>query len=74
MRRATACYGDRIVPFDFISIHALREESDLADVPFMVIVSISIHALREESDGMPHSSNPGSPTISIHALREESDM
>ena len=58
-----------------ISIHALREESDLpipehTDQPYEVI---SIHALREESDD----ANETAVThdgISIHALREESDI
>ena len=34
----------------YISIHALREESDLCDVGMLEEVEISIHALREESD------------------------
>ena len=56
----------------YISIHALRKESD----PRLNIISfldpISIHALRKESDGMPH--RHGHPhQISIHALRKESD-
>ena len=34
-----------------ISIHALREEGDLALLAlFLVVLSISIHALREEGD------------------------
>ena len=33
-----------------ISIHALREESDLNSIRAAYIVGISIHALREESD------------------------
>ena len=57
-----------------ISIHALREESDLSVFCFPYIdVYISIHALREESDedtGYFESIEP----ISIHALREESDQ
>ena len=57
---------------DSISIHALREESDLR-----VGVSggdrlISIHALREESD-IHLLAHGTTQVISIHALREESD-
>ena len=56
-----------------ISIHALREEGDLADLPDeQREYIISIHALREEGDY----SSPGSydrQLISIHALREEGD-
>ena len=33
-----------------ISIHALREESDLHAYTRIYIIGISIHALREESD------------------------
>ena len=33
-----------------ISIHALREESDMARAPKLGALNISIHALREESD------------------------
>ena len=33
-----------------ISIHALREESDLSQVVAASKINISIHALREESD------------------------
>ena len=56
-----------------ISIHALREEGDLADATSCkVSCEISIHALREEGDagalGTAYASN-----ISIHALREEGD-
>ncbi|EDT45696.1 hypothetical protein BIFDEN_01532 [Bifidobacterium dentium ATCC 27678] len=56
-----------------ISIHALREESDITSPHHPPAQCISIHALREESD----------PVniywfvivlISIHALREESDV
>ena len=38
---------------DDISIHALREESDLFPGRFGGHVEISIHALREESDPCP---------------------
>ena len=50
VRRAT---GVAVAPFRIdphISIHALREESDLPFAPFADICIISIHALREESD------------------------
>ena len=42
-----------------ISIHALREESDVVDAAHLVAVIISIHALREESDHIlyPHGAN-----------------
>ena len=33
-----------------ISIHALREESDIFDESYRAKLNISIHALREESD------------------------
>ena len=57
-----------------ISIHALREESDLKiTLPREVLSYISIHALREESDAASEWSKIKSPSISIHALREESD-
>ena len=71
-RRATwpAHRGRRQIP---ISIHALREESDLAvDGPRHPVDAISIHALREESD-LRRSIFRCSRPISIHALREESD-
>ena len=35
---------------EVISIHALREEGDLAAVDSKSILAISIHALREEGD------------------------
>ena len=36
---------------EYISIHALREESDQPSVPSLpTVIAISIHALREESD------------------------
>ena len=56
-----------------ISIHALREESDLQNAMQTInTAKISIHALREESDEplVPHFAVC---PISIHALREESD-
>ena len=49
-RRATAC-GKSPLPIESISIHALREESDLAVLALLCAgADISIHALREESD------------------------
>ena len=57
-----------------ISIHALREESDLGQLVFIVArVFISIHALREESDCLRPAGERTRKRISIHALREESD-
>ena len=50
VRRATS--AGSLSPYRFsISIHALREESDLVELAFFAVDSISIHALREESDG-----------------------
>ena len=55
-------------PSDYISIHALREESDKRLRCALVALNISIHALREESDHiprtaqtMPRNFNPRSP-------------
>ena len=56
-----------------ISIHALREESDVGEGPVEHADGISIHALREESDRVCAVPDPDRP-ISIHALREESDV
>ena len=56
-----------------ISIHALREESDLCDPHTAMLTHISIHALREESDHHFHAGIYLARYISIHALREESD-
>ena len=57
-----------------ISIHALREESDVkALVEQGVEDDISIHALREESDVKALVEQGVEDDISIHALREESD-
>ena len=56
-----------------ISIHALREESDI--ILFLAAIlqtQISIHALREESDTI-NGQQYSKKDISIHALREESD-
>ena len=58
----------------WISIHALREESDkTAYVANLSSRIISIHALREESDYFSILGGGEYPIISIHALREESD-
>ena len=51
-RRATVVVQIAIV-HDRISIHALREESDLAGQVDAVGLLISIHALREEGDFRP---------------------
>ena len=48
-RRATAQVG-RSDLLGVISIHALREEGDLAKNNFWTKMQISIHALREEGD------------------------
>ena len=56
-----------------ISIHALREESDVPGGAAAVLYLISIHALREESDHVLRLCAIDA-IISIHALREESDI
>ena len=57
-----------------ISIHALREESDVVNGDVANgLPCISIHALREESDAAINGDWSG-VWISIHALREESDF
>ena len=56
-----------------ISIHALREESDVNAGASLENAVISIHALREESDVFSVDV-VGPLVISIHALREESDL
>ena len=57
-----------------ISIHALREEGDLASKHFPLLhTKISIHALREEGDNA-RMVRPSHSPISIHALREEGDL
>ena len=71
VRRATPSQDDGLRDTE-ISIHALREESDLVQQPVVGVHRISIHALREESDSMLRSFI-GFSLISIHALREESD-
>ena len=55
-----------------ISIHALREEGDMAAIDVSTKTAISIHALREEGDVFLLSV-PARSAISIHALREEGD-
>ena len=67
VRRATPCVF-AFPPSDYISIHALREESDKRLRCALVALNISIHALREESDHiprtaqtMPRNFNPRSP-------------
>ena len=56
-----------------ISIHALREEGDVALAGVLMgIVLISIHALREEGDHWTLEQTQD-VAISIHALREEGD-
>ena len=57
----------------FISIHALREESDQVARVSGAAGIISIHALREESDETERAWMLALE-ISIHALREESDV
>ena len=56
----------------YISIHALREESDAGTQRFCGACQISIHALREEGD-LGHNVKGLICGISIHALREEGD-
>ena len=56
----------------FISIHALRKESDVEHHAWFAPIIISIHALRKESD-RANSLSPNAQDISIHALRKESD-
>ena len=58
---------------DKISIHALREEGDLASWSLHPrYLRISIHALREEGDVQDVTVGTADD-ISIHALREEGD-
>ena len=59
-------------PLLSISIHALREEGDLAIRAFGGYDNISIHALREEGDQRRRAARRARQ-ISIHALREEGD-
>ncbi len=73
VRRATFCRVD-VFPFQCISIHALREESDNGRYDLWDNAYISIHALREESDCVLLDPISIYFFISIHALREESDL
>ena len=57
----------------YISIHALRKESDAFVTASCNTITISIHALRKESDNDGIGGAFASP-ISIHALRKESDQ
>ena len=57
-----------------ISIHALREEGDMAGQDLPPRNPISIHALREEGDLHPDQRKGQVRSISIHALREEGDL
>ena len=59
--------------FGFISIHALRKESDMIHRTTVSFGLISIHALRKESDKRRGCTRPAIGMISIHALRKESD-
>ena len=72
VRRATSS-SLRDKESSWISIHALREESDCHIQHHQVLLQISIHALREESDPPPSKRITPLIFISIHALREESD-
>ena len=56
-----------------ISIHALREEGDVAVSGILQHLLISIHALREEGDHAKYEVPSQPVKISIHALREEGD-
>ena len=71
-RRATAHRKQPVFCY-IISIHALREEGDLAQAQGAAVRFISIHALREEGDARLRSLWSLVLTISIHALREEGD-
>ena len=57
----------------WISIHALRKESDTALAVDGATCLISIHALRKESD-TGFICGARRLSISIHALRKESDL
>ena len=77
-RRATLSTASRFAPCSAggISIHALREEGDLADSVARRPSAewISIHALREEGDDSSAARTCRTQVdISIHALREEGD-
>ena len=72
VRRATGQSPGGVDAAEPISIHALREESDVAIYASNSFYPISIHALREESD-IILLYLALLVIISIHALREESD-
>ena len=69
-RRATI-YLYIAVLFIVISIHALREESDISLLLPGVMMSISIHALREESDCISTISKPFSENFNPRSPRGE---
>ena len=72
VRRATALFPQSNLPA-YISIHALRKESDQGQCHHGGQAGcISIHALRKESDEARQRIRPRLH-ISIHALRKESD-
>ena len=74
MRRATLSEANFFAIVILISIHALREESDIVlQRNGGMYMKISIHALREESDNYDDMEIQERIKISIHALREESD-
>ena len=68
-RRATRCPAKTICSHA-ISIHALREEGDLAVIFLEQLSQISIHALREEGDPLDRGGKAVCKDIYIHALRE----
>ena len=72
-RRATGVHFF-IHDYQFISIHALREEGDDKTSYKFMFQGISIHALREEGDLDLGDQDLGGAQISIHALREEGDF
>ena len=72
-RGGRRCNSVRIREVGGISIHALREEGDFAELPVVAAKVISIHALREEGD-LREGLALGQLDISIHALREEGDL
>ena len=73
VRRATDCRpGGR--PTESISIHALREESDLAKSIMPLYPSIFQSTLSVRRATGTWDSRLHGLTISIHALREESDL
>ena len=63
----------QVLSTTYISIHALRKESDFSFTRRTLREQISIHALRKESDHDMWVIGE-KRVISIHALRKESDM